>query len=48
MEIIIPSLENCSIDEDACHGFSFCIIDWPCDARAPWPCFFFVGRTADQ
>lgn len=48
MEILISSLENCLIDEDACHGFSICFVDWPCDSRAPWPCFFFAGPTAEQ
>ena len=49
MEILISSFENCfySIDDEACQ-FSACIIDWPCDSRAPWPCFFFAGCTANQ
>lgn len=43
MEILISSLENCfTIPEDICDGFSSCFVDWPCDSRAPWPCFFFA------
>lgn len=52
MEILISSFENCFTDsllpEDICNVFSACIVDWPCDSRAPWPCFFFAGCAADQ
>ena len=50
MEILVSSFENCFdfIDDEACKVFSACIIDWPCDGRAPWPCFFVAGCTADQ
>ena len=51
MEILVAPVENCLsnlIDDDACKVFSACFIDYPCDERAPWPCFFFAGCTANQ